>query len=296
MMTDAELAPKLGYLLLGIAEKKFQCAPGQLNSEQRREAERIALRQAELERRVLASDEALHVFVPPSEVDSALQRIRARYTDSNDFQRELAANGLDEESLCAALARELRVEAVLARVAAHTPPVDETELRLYYYLHPEQFQQPETRTARHILITINPTYPENQRDAAFLRAREIARRLERKPDRFAEQAMKHSECPTALQGGLIGRVKRGSLYPSLEAALFAMRENGVSEPIESEIGFHVLYCEYIHRAGLMPLNDVLPKLREQLNAREAVRAQKRWIEKLHVHARERLTMRSMTSS
>ena len=288
MMIDAELAPtpemELGYLLLGVAEQKFQCAPAQLNHEQRREAERIARRQAELERRVLASDEARNVFVPPTEVEGALERIRARYTDLTDLQRELAANGLDEERLRAALARELRVDAVLARVAARTPSVDETELRLYYYLHPEQFQQPETRTARHILITINPTYPENQRDAAFQRAREIARRLDRKPDRFAEQAMKHSECPTALQGGVIGRVKRGSLYPELEAALFALREGAVSDVVESEIGFHVLHCERIHRPGLMSLNDVLPKLREQLTAREAARAQKRWIEQLRTGA------------
>src|SRR5690606_33578634 len=134
MATDGELAPapglQLGYLLLGVAEQKFQCAPAQLNDEQRREAERIARRQAELERRVPASDEARDVFVPATEVEGALERIRARYTDLNDLQRELAANGLDEESLRAALARELRVEAVLARVAARTPPVDETELRL----------------------------------------------------------------------------------------------------------------------------------------------------------------------
>jgi peptidyl-prolyl cis-trans isomerase C len=283
---EAEAMPalELSYLLLGIAEQKFQCAPAQLNSEQRREAERIARRQAELERRVLGSEEAVNVIVPPSEVEGAFERIRARYTSPAEFDRELLANALDEIRLRAALARELKVEAVLACVAARTPPVDETELRLYYYLHLDQFQQPETRIARHILITINPTYPENQRDAAFQRAREIARRLARKPDRFAEQAMKHSECPTALQGGLIGRVKRGSLYPQLDAELFAMREGAISDVLESEIGFHVLLCEKIHRDGVAPLGEVLPKLREQMTAREVARAQKRWIEQLRARA------------
>lgn len=286
MIAEAEVMPALdiNYLLLGVAEKKFQCAPAQLNGEQRREAEGIARRQAELERLVLASDEAVHVIVPPSEIESALERIRARYASPAEFIRDLFANGLDEPRLRAALVREFKVESVLACVAARTPPIDETELRLYYYLHLDQFRQPETRTVRHILITINPAYPENQRDAAHQRAREIARRLARKPDRFAEQAMKHSECPTALQGGLVGRAKRGSLYPQLDAALFAMREGTISDVVESDIGFHVVFCEKIHREGIAPLSVVLPKLREQMAGREAARAQKRWIEQLRVCA------------
>lgn len=270
----------LGYLLLGIAEQRFGCTPAQMNEEQRREAERIAQRQADIEQHVLASAEARGVMVPPSEVAAAVGRIRARYGDSGEFTRELAANNLDEARLHVALARELKVEAVLARVGARTPEVDDTEARLYYYLHLRQFERPETRVARHILITINPAFPENQRDVALRRSAEIARRLARKPDRFAEQAGKHSECPTALEGGVLGRLKRGTLYPELDAVLFGMTEGTVSDVVESPLGFHVLFCEKIYRAGPAPLVEVLPKLRERLTAREASRAQKRWIEQL----------------
>ncbi len=270
----------LGYLLLGIAEQRFGCTPVQMSDAQRREAERIAQRQADIEHKVLLSDEARAVMVPPSEVAAAVGRIRARYADYDEFIRELAANDLDEARLHDALARELKVDAVLARVASRTPEVDDTEARLYYYLHLQQFEQPETRVARHILITINPTYPENRRDVAWQRATEIARRLARKPDRFAEQAGKHSECPTALEGGVLGRLKRGTLYPELDAVLFGMAEGAVSEVIESPLGFHILFCEKIHRAGPAPLAELLPQLRERLTAREASRTQKRWIEQL----------------
>lgn len=276
----APVSYELGYLLLSVAEQRFGCAPAQMTEQQRREAERIALRQAEIEQRILASDEAVAVMVPASEVQTALDRIRARYTDASEFERELSANDLDLDSLRDALTRELRVEAVLARVGVRTPPVDETEARLYYYMHADQFAQPEKRFARHILITINPTYPENQREAALHRAKMIAKRLARNPDRFAEQAMKHSECPTALQGGEIGRVKRGSLHPELDTVLFQMREGTVSDVVESEVGFHVLLCEKIYAAGIAPPAEVLPKLLEQMQERAVSRAQKRWVEQL----------------
>ena len=270
----------LAYMLLGIAATRFGCAPVRMTDGQRREAERIAQRQFDIEQKVLSSAEARAVIVPPSEVSTAVDNIRARYGDANEFIRELESNDLNEALLREALARELKVEAVLARVAARTPTVDETEARLYYYLHLQQFEQPETRTARHILITINPTFPENRRDVALQRCAEIAKRLARKPDRFAEQAGKHSECPTALDGGTLGRLKRGTLYPELDAVLFALREGGVSDVVESPLGFHILFCEKIYRAGPASLAEVLPQLRERLTARAANRAKKRWIEQL----------------
>lgn len=282
MMANEAVAARdeLNYLLLRIAEQRFGVQPVRMTGEQRAEAERIAARQAEIQRRVLASDEAIGVFVPESEVNTALGHIRARYGSDDEFVREMQENALSMAQMQAALMRELKVDAVLARVAARTPGVDETEARLYYYLHPQRFSQPETRVARHILITINPNFAENRRDAARQRCVEIAKRLQRKPDRFAEQAMKHSECPSALEGGLLGRIKRDTLYPELEAGLFALKEGAVSDVIESPLGFHVLYCEKIHHEGPVPLAQVLPRLREQLNAREAGRAQKRWVESL----------------
>jgi len=127
---------------------------------------------------------------------------------------------------------------------------------------------------------VDTTYPENRREAALQRAKMIAKRLARNPDRFAEQAMKHSECPTALQGGEIGRVKRGSLHPELDTVLFQMREGAVSDVVESEVGYHVLLCEKIHAAGIAPPAEVLPKLLEQMQERAVSRAQKCWVEQL----------------
>ena len=72
------------------------------------------------------------------------------------------------------------------------------EIGIYYHLHPEQFVKPEMREAWHILISINPDYPENTRETARTRLEEISAKLQKKPHKFADLALKHSECPTAF--------------------------------------------------------------------------------------------------
>ncbi|MBK7954464.1 MAG: peptidylprolyl isomerase [Candidatus Accumulibacter sp.] len=65
---------------------------------------------------------------------------------------------------------------------------------------------------RHILVTIHEQLADNQRQPARDRIEAIRSRLLKEPQRFAEQALKHSECPTAINGGLLGSVPRGQLY------------------------------------------------------------------------------------
>jgi peptidyl-prolyl cis-trans isomerase C len=192
----------------------------------------------------------------------------------------MAAHQIDPASLWQALARELRVEAVLDLVSSRVKVPDSTDVQLFYYMHPEQFEQPETRRAHHILITLNDAYPENTREAAAQRLQLIRKRLLHKPQRFAEQAMKHSECPSALQGGLLGQVPRGTLYPELDAALFAMTAGALSELVESPVGLHLLWCESIVPARTVPLAEVMPALREKMLEKQRQRQQKAWLREL----------------
>ncbi|MDK2776232.1 MAG: nitrogen fixation protein NifM [Pseudomonadota bacterium] len=270
-------AQTTGYRTLRIAGEQFGVSPDELSAEQIREVRRIARNEVELEQLVLNSAEARHVTVPDSQLDAALEQIRQRYDDDDQFTEALALNGLDEEDIRAGVRQELRVESVMELVASRAVRVDETEATLFYYLHQEQFRKPETRTVRHILITVNNDYSENQRDAALQRLQAVYERLQRAPERFNEQAMKHSECPSGMNGGLLGELKSGVLYPQLDDALFAMGEGDIRGPLETEIGWHLLLCEKISPQQIMPLHQVLPQLMEELQQRQNRRSQKLWL-------------------
>lgn len=267
----------IAYLALKAAQKLYGKAPAALQAEESRRVQGMAEKQHQLEARVLASPEARDAMVPPATLEAALQEIRSRYASGHEFIGDLGRNGLDPQSFAAALERELRVEAILEKVGTRAEPVSDTDVELYYQYHPEQFRRPETRLARHILVTVNETIPENTRAAAEKRIGEIARRLQKEPQRFEEQALKHSECPTALDGGKLGDLPRGKLFPELDHALFELNAGEVSGVLESELGFHVLRCDSITPAGVLGYAEARPHIRKVLEQKRKRACQHAWV-------------------
>jgi len=239
--------------------------------------ERQANKSFELECLVLGSPEAAEVAIPSEHLDQAMAELCGRYSDEAAFLADLSRNGLDEETLRLALQRELSFDAAMQRAAARRPSVSDLDERLFFELHKDRFTEPERRSVRHILITTNDDFAENQRDAARARIEMLAEKLSGRPNRFASLARKHSECPSAMEGGRLGVVPRGQLYPELDAVLFGLPEGAVSGPVESEMGFHLLWCEKIQHGRTVPFAKARPRIRQLLEDRARRNCQKAWI-------------------
>jgi nitrogen fixation protein NifM len=268
------------YLALKAAQKLYSKATAALQPDEFERVQSLAQQQQTLEARMLTSPEARDAIVPQATVDAAMQEIRGRYPSTEEFIEDLARNGLDETSYAAALEREMKVEAILEKVGTRAERVSDMDVELYYQYHPEQFRRPETRLARHILITINDTIADNTRTAAHKRSSEIAARLAKDPQRFEEQALKHSECPTALEGGKLGDLPRGKLFPELDKALFEMQAGEVSGVLESELGFHVLRCDAITEASVLDFDQAKPHIRKLLEKKRKRACQQEWVKGL----------------
>lgn len=254
----------VAYLVLKTAHSLYGRNPGALETEELRKVERMAARQYDLEARVLASREARDVVVPQATLEAALAEVRGRYPDLDAFRDDLAGNGLSIGDYEQSMARELRVEAVLDKVGSRAAQVSDIDVELYYRYHPEQFLRPELRRARHILVTINEDMAENTATAARERIEAIAQRLAKDPKRFEEQALKHSECPTAMNGGLLGDAKQGQLFPELDKLLFEMAPMEISPILESPVGLHLLRCDEIMPERMLALAEVKDRIREKL--------------------------------
>jgi nitrogen fixation protein NifM len=270
----------ISYLLLRTALAQYEKSPRQLSEPELSALKRQVAKEYEIQNLILSSNEARDIYIPDSVIEKSLNEVKSRYTDTDEFLTDIENNGMSEAGFCAALARELKVEAVLDRVSSKAVSISDMDIMIYYHMHYERFKVQETRTARHILITINSDYEENQKQNAYQRLAKIRDRLLKKTKRFGEQALKHSECPTAMNGGLLGRVRQGELYPELDAALFSMKQGAVSEIIETELGFHILFCEQIHSAGTATLKEARPKIQQMLEDRARRMCQKAWLNQL----------------
>lgn len=270
----------MNYHMLRVSLNRFGKSPTELEPTQVNEIRSQALREFRIEQMILNSDEGRDVHVPESVVTETMERISARYTDREAFLQDLDDNGLDEARFKDAITMELHATAVLDKVGSRSVDVSEIDCMIYFYMHKEKFEQPETRDLRHILITINEDFAENKADAAYARLEAIRQRVKQKTKRFAEQALKHSECPTAMNGGLLGKLPRGQLFPALEEVAFKLKAGQVSEIVQSPLGYHILYCEAAHDAGPVSFREAEPKIREHLKKRRIRMCQKVWLEEL----------------
>ncbi len=273
-------APEFYYHLLRSALDSFNTNPDLLDDARYEQVHRKASRSYEIETCVLASPEARDVVVPDEQLDQSISEIASRYESREAFIQDLEANGLDSATLRKALYRELIFNSVMQRVAASSADVTDLDVRLFYEMHHERFEEAERRVARHILVTVNPDYPENSYTEARARIVWILEKLAGRANRFEKFAERYSECPTAMDGGMLGEVGRGQLFASLDTVLFGMKEGWISPVVESELGFHVLLCEKIIPARWIPFSRVAPKIHKILQERRRRNCQKAWLARL----------------
>jgi peptidyl-prolyl cis-trans isomerase C len=277
--------PEVAYIALDYALEQHRKPVCELDPRQAEELLTKARQRYRLEQRILSSSEGHVSQVPDSTLRDAESKIRQRYDTAAELHTDLARNGLNADGLRAALRHFLRVDAVLAHVREQAPEVGELDARLYYHAHRSDFDLPETRSARHLLITVNAQFPENSRPAVRRRIEALRRELAHEPDRFAELAQRHSECPTALEGGQLGRLRRGTLYPELDKALFSLPEGGLSPVLKSPIGMHLLHCERIHPARIIEEEQALPRIRALLTQQRQEDHERQWLEEIESELR-----------
>ena len=107
---------------------------------------------------------------------------------------------------------------------------NEEELKKYYEDHKEHFKKAEARVASHILVE-----DEEKADEIF---KEIEEGLS-----FEEAASKYSTCPSKDNGGSLGEFGRGQLVPEFENYAFSMDIGGISKPVKTEFGYHIIRLE-----------------------------------------------------
>ena len=268
------------YTLLRVSLALFNKPTSELTEHELAKAQRQAKNEFAIESRVLNSPEAAQVNITDDALLSAFAEIENRFSSRSEFEVVLSVNHLSEQSLKLSLFRQCAVNQTLEHVSKRVHSISDVEIGIFYHSHPEKFKSPEQRLARHILISINDDYPENTRDNALARMQALRQTLKRKPHKFSELALQYSECPTAVNGGFLGGVVPGKLYPALECALFSLKENAISEVVETEIGFHLIQCLKITMAYTLSLKNATPKIREYMQARQQTICQKVWLASL----------------
>jgi len=130
----------------------------------------------------------------------------------------------------------------------------------YYNDHINDYEQNETVSARHILISFQdaPNTPDAQRprEEARTKIEELLTQVRENPESFTELAQSESDGPSAVKGGDLGEFGRGMMAPAFEEAAFALQVNEISEIVETPFGFHIIQVTDRKEASQTPLENV----------------------------------------
>ncbi len=167
------------------------------------------------------------------------------------------------------------IDAVIER-EVDVPESDEETCRRWYEQNQHQFRTPPLLEVRHILLAAPPDILE-ERTAARDLAEALVRELRDDPEAFPRLAKKHSRCPSAGQGGLLGQVSRGETVPEFEDALVRLPVGLAEQPVKTRYGFHVVEVLQRVEGELMPFETARERIADYLEERTRRRALSQYI-------------------
>ena len=97
-------------------------------------------------------------------------------------------------------------------------------------------------------LVVKPEVNKEERTKALQKIIEIRNRIVEGGEDFAKLAEKYSDdIGSGRRGGDLGFAQRGTFVPEFEATAYTLEQDEISDPIETEFGFHIL--QLIKRAG-----------------------------------------------
>ena len=120
--------------------------------------------------------------------------------------------------------------------------ISDGEVKRYFDRNYEQFNGPERVAVSHILICHKESTGCSS-DLTRQQAKEFAVNLRKDttPENFSKLAKQYSSDKTGEEGGSLGFITRGSAMPTFEAAAFSLEKGGISDVVETEVGFHIIF-------------------------------------------------------
>ncbi len=238
--------------------------------------ERELIRQEAEESGILVNDE---------ELNAALDDIKQRNNLLSTEQLKEAVNqeGRTWDEFFEDIREQIRVAKLINREVRSRIAITDEEVELYYQNNTDRFKQsPPTILLNHILLKIGEDAPDSEVQAVKNRATQLFQELRAGAD-FAELAKQYSEDASSEVGGRLGKFKQGDLAAPFDIA-FRMNAGDMSDPVRSELGFHIIYVQEKTGGQQATYQNVKPVIRQKLFEEKSNELYQKWVAELKEHA------------
>lgn len=208
------------------------------------------LEQLVVEKLMLAKAEIDSVVVSEDQVESELDR-RMQYMINEYGEEKIEEQfGKSVEAFKEELRDDIRNKLVVQEMQltiTTEAKVTPAEVKRFFNSIPADslpYYSTEVSVAQ---IVKKPTISKNQKEITRKKLLDIRKRIVN-GEEFGKLAKEYSEDPgSAIKGGELGFVGRGMFAPEFEAAALSMQPGELSQPVETQFGFHLI--QLIERRG-----------------------------------------------
>ncbi len=234
--------------------------------------------------------EKMGITISDKQIQDRLADIKKQYFNNSDkaYQKQLKAQGLTQQEVESDIKDQLISQKLYDKVTAGAK-VSDADLQKYYNAHVTQYQQPESRTVRHILINVcGPQTPQGSKCLPDAKAKAKANQLYDQIKAggssqalFAKLAKKNSQDPgSASQGGKL-TISKGQTVAPFEQTAFLLGAGTLSRPVKTQYGYHLIMpVSQVTEAHTTPLKQVEESIRQQLLQQRKQEKMATWVEQM----------------
>ena len=233
----------------------------------------------------LLMDEANKYDLPVSdaEIDGQVNKIVEQVGGREAFDKALAQQKTTEAIFREQLKRGCRVDKLVEKAVVGVPEPTEADIQKHFEEHQDEYAKGERVLAQHILITPDGDTQTSKEEAraklVSIRERVVGGKA------FADEAAAHSMCPSGKEGGSLGWFSRGMMVPEFDQAVFSMNVGDVSDIIETQFGYHIIFKTDQEAAGDADFDQVREQIRDFIRHARRGEAMTAYVEELKAKAK-----------
>jgi foldase protein PrsA len=213
--------------------------------------------------------DAMGIKVNDQEIETQLKQLKQQFFqgDEQKYQAELTKQGLTDKQVRDELRTRILSNKIYAAVTKKVK-VTEPDIAAYYKQNSSQYQQPESREVRHILVK------------SQAQAKDLYNQIKAGAD-FAKLAKKYTQDEASKADGGKFTALKGRTVAPFDEFVFKAKTGELSKPIKTEFGWHIVeVLSAVKPPSETPLAQVHDQIKTTLLQQKQNTAMKSWIASL----------------
>ena len=201
------------------------------------------------------------LVVSQDEIESEVSKVRKNIAGSGEM------NAQSLEKILIAVGSNLdefkkSVKHSIALEKHFRNKLDDKTLEIFFEENKNLFNDESVRVS-HILTDTNGMKTQEELSQALKQIKDVKIELNQGAP-FEEMAKKYSHCPSAIRGGDLGYIQRkGSFAKQFLDAAFFLKEGEVSEPVQTEYGYHLIKVTDKKEGVKVSFKEVKERVRQE---------------------------------